>query len=123
MKKKLLILTATIFIFGCSNYGKKKKESDNKSDTISIFEPIEIDYDYERIQLLSIIHGIDKDTLKKIISDYDNSTPSIFTRISLESTEDKTDYYKTIDSLSILYKINKTDIAKIIYDYKYNNSY
>lgn len=124
MKKNIIILITAILLSSCS---EKKEEKTDEADLEKITIAIEknnkrnIRYDTEKIEILSIIYGVQKDTLDKIILDYVNATPIDFVSMLDTVNRDNYKHIRIIDSLSSLYKIDKTDIAKILYDYKFKN--
>ena len=125
MKKIIIIFITTISFLSCSDTKKNEKkseiEAENISKVINDRNKWRLGFDTEKIEILSIIYGIQIDTLDNIILDYINSTPTNLSVLSDSIHEDKNKYVKIIDSLSGVYKINKTDLAKIIYDYKFKS--
>jgi hypothetical protein len=127
MKKIFMLFITTIFIFSCSE--EKKDDSKNLKNSVTETEKIDtsmsdfnrtrVQIDAEEIEILSIIYGIQKDTLNNIILDYLNSTPLNFDFLNDSLPKGEHKYEKIIDSLSSVYKVKKTDFAKIIYDYKF----
>lgn len=124
MKKNIIIFITTILLSSCSEKKEEKTvEADLEKITVAIEEinKRNIRYDTEKIEILSIIYGVQKDTLDKIILDYINATPIDFVSMLDTVNRDNYKHIRVIDSLSSLYKVNKTDFAKIIYDYKFKN--
>jgi asparagine N-glycosylation enzyme membrane subunit Stt3 len=68
------------------------------------------DWEKEKITLLSIISGVDKEKVITVIADYE-------TKISYSSNYD--DLEKIIDTISLTRLIQKRKVAKIIFGYKY----
>lgn len=124
MKKNIIIFITTILLSSCSEKKEEKTvEADLEKITVAIEERNKrnIRYDTEKIEILSIIYGVQKDTLDKIILDYINATPIDFVSMLDTVNRDNYKHIRVIDSLSSLYKVDKTDFAKIIYDYKFKN--
>ena len=119
---KIIKIIIVMFLFiGCSNSSKDKEEevSDTERDKkmnkfISDINKNAIENDKEKIALLSVIHEIDKDTIKYILTDYSTATEEFNYEKEL-----KLDYIKIIDSISSKYKINKKQTAEVISDYNY----
>ncbi len=114
-----MIIVVFLFI-GCSNSKKEKEQisnvesEKNANELISHLTKYAIENDTEKIALLSIMHGIDKDTIKYILTDYSTATQEF----NYEKKQ-KLDFIKIIDSISTKYKINKKEAAKVISDYQY----
>jgi hypothetical protein len=119
MKTIKMIIVVFLFI-GCSNSKKEKEQisnvesEKNANELISHLTKYAIENDTEKIALLSIMHGIDKDTIKYILTDYSTATQEF----NYEKKQ-KLDFIKIIDSISTKYKINKKEAAKVISDYQY----
>jgi hypothetical protein len=118
---KIIKIIIVVFLFiGCSNSKKEKEQiSDAERDKdinefISGFAKHSIENDTEKLALLSIMHGIDKDTIKYILTDYSTATQEF----NYEKKQ-KLDFIKIIDSISAKYKITKKEAAKVISDYQY----
>lgn len=113
---KKLILIFVIIAFGCNDkketeflesQEKIKKEYD-KAHTVT---DVLLDFDGEKLALLSIIKNTPNDTLRLVLKDYLNKTYPFVTDAS------KVD--KIIDTISQNYHMSKVKIASIVFSYNY----
>ena len=114
MKKLMLILI--IIAFGC----KDKKETEflesqekikTKYDKAHTVTDVLLDFDGEKLALLSIIKNTSNDTLRLVLKDYLDKTYPLITDAS------KID--KIIDTISQKYQISKIKVASIVFSYNY----
>lgn len=114
MKKLLLILIFTTL--GCNDkketeflesQEKIKKEYDNAHSLTDVL----LDFDGEKLALLSIIKNTPNDTLRLVLKEYLKKTLPLVTDAS------KID--KIIDTISQKYNISKIKVASIVFSYNY----
>ncbi|SEF49785.1 hypothetical protein [Flavobacterium urumqiense] len=114
MKKILLILI--LIVFGCKDkeeteflesQEKIKKEYDKAHSLTDVL----LDFDGEKLALLSIIKNTPNDTLRLVLKEYLKKTFPLVTDAS------KVD--KIIDTISQKYHISKIKVASIVFSYNY----
>lgn len=114
MRKILLILI--LIVFGCKDkeeteflesQEKIKKEYDKAHSLTDVL----LDFDGEKLALLSIIKNTPNDTLRLVLKEYLKKTFPLVTDAS------KVD--KIIDTISQKYHISKIKVASIVFSYNY----
>lgn len=117
MKKILLILI--LISCGCNNKNDEfAKEMENRKakheaseNTTGKYADVILDFEAEKLALLSIIKDIPIDTLHFVLKDYISQTGFV-----INSTAEVD---KIIDNISLKYNISKVKIASIIFSYNY----
>lgn len=115
--KYLLILILVIFS-SCNNLSQSESE-ESKIKKTDKENPVEFDileYEKEKIALLSIIKEIPYEKTNSVIEDYLNSG------ISMElifGDKNQNEFFNLIDSIAVKNKISRKLAASIIYSYQY----
>ena len=119
MKNTILMLLAILCLTSCSEKKEKKEKEDKKILTKSqkVTESyaqadLELEFENEKIALISIMHGMPKDSVYSILRDY-YAKNDLSCDIYNEFTE------KFIDTISKNRKMPKRKIASIIFNFKY----
>lgn len=115
--KYLLILILVIFS-SCNNLSKSESD-ESKIKKAEKENPVEIDileFEKEKIALLSVIKEIPYDKTNSVIKDYLNS--DISTEMFF-GDKNPNNFFKVIDSIAVKNKISRKLTASIIYSYQY----
>ena len=91
---------------------KKDKIKLNKVEDASQIADFELEFENEKIALISIIQGISTDSVKLVLRDY-------FTKNYLSNDIENEFTEKIIDTISEHRKMSKQKIASIIFSFKY----
>jgi hypothetical protein len=109
-----------IFTLGCKSNQKVKEvvkpatEQEIREDRYRYAEMI-LEYEYEKIQLLSIIHNINTDTVYQVLKEYLANNPD-FVKFG-EAEKEK--YDNLFSEISKKFKISRRRIATLVFSYKY----
>jgi hypothetical protein len=113
MKNIILLIFIIFCLNSCSNKKEEKVLSKSEKLTDSYFQAdSELEFENEKITLISIMHGIPKDSVYLILRDYYAKNDLSFD-IDSKSTEN------FIDTISKNRKMSKRKIASIIFSFKY----
>lgn len=115
--KYLLILILVIFS-SCNNLSQNESEVNVNKKTEKEY-PVESDileFEKEKIALLSIIKEVPYEITNSVIKDYLNSYIS---SEMLFGEKNPNDFFKVIDSIAVKNKISRKLTASIIYSYQY----
>jgi hypothetical protein len=113
MKSIILLILTILSLNSCSHKKEKKiiSKSHKVADSYSQADS-ELEFENEKITLISIIHGIPKDSVHLILRDYLVKNDLSF---DIESKFAE----KFIDTISKNRKMSKRKIASIIFNFKY----
>ncbi|QIH40281.1 hypothetical protein G7A72_16350 [Flavobacterium sp. Sr18] len=113
MKNIILLIFIIFCLNSCSNKKEEKVLSKSEKLTDSYFQAdSELEFENEKITLISIMRGIPKDSVYLILRDYYAKNDLSFD-IDSKSTEN------FIDTISKNRKMSKRKIASIIFNFKY----
>ena len=97
----------------CFNKDEKKDEiKSNKIEDANQIADFELEFENEKIALISIMQGISTDSVKLVLRDY-------FTKNYLSNDIENEFTEKIIDTISEQRKMSKHKIASIIFSFKY----
>lgn len=113
--KYLLILILVIFT-SCNNLSQNENEVNKKTEKENPVEPDILEFEKEKIALLSIIKKVPFEITNSVIKDYLNSYIS---SEMLFGEKNPNDFFKVIDSIAVKNKISRKLTASIIYSYQY----
>lgn len=113
--KYLLILILVIFT-SCNNLSQNENEVNKKTEKENPVEPDILEFEKEKIALLSIIKEVPFEITNSVIKDYLNSYIS---SEMLFGEKNPNDFFKVIDSIAVKNKISRKLTASIIYSYQY----
>ena len=113
MKYITILLFALLFFNSCANKQEEKvlTKTEQIAESYSQADS-ELEYDNEKITLISIIRGIPKDSVYLILRDY-------YAKNNLSFDMDNNFTEKFIDTISKNRKMSKRKVASIIFNFKY----
>lgn len=115
---KYLLILILVILSSCNNLSKSESD-ESKIKKVEKENPVEFDileFEKEKIALLSVIKEIPYDKTNSVIKDYLNS--DISTEMFF-GDKNPNNFFKVIDSIAVKNKISRKLTASIIYSYQY----
>lgn len=108
---KILLLSLFLVLISCTEKSAETSSKDIMQLKYSEADQLLEEYD-EKVELISIIRNVPKDSVYLILRDYYAKADNIW-------IDDKPSVSKVIDTISMTRKMSKEKIASIIFNFKY----
>lgn len=117
---KNLILALLILFTYCQPHPKKETKTESPQVTAARLAELDLQFEKEKIYLLSVLYSIPHDTVYQILIEYSANDLAKIIEGHIDSTPNSfKEYDEMITGLSRKYKQPKSRIASVIFSFKY----